>query len=133
MCAYLAIKVLVSLWFIKCLSVLALALFSSTYSASWACFAVILVSIMSSLTRHPLILLISIWNFGPLRNTVGLYIENLPDHIYSSITAPLHRWKENLKQAVANRDDQRIIVGSGDDSDSFCSDDEGHCHKRRGR
>ena len=114
----------------RCLSVLGLTLFSSTASSTWACIALLTVSLITSITRHPVILLTSIWNFGPLRNTVGLYVENLPDHLHSSITEPLYQWLENLKRAFAHRDDQRSIVVYGDDSDSSASDDGNNPHRR---
>ena len=108
----------------RCLSIVFLAIYSRTDTSTGACISLLVVSLVASITRNPVILWTSIWNFGPLRNTVGLYIENLPDHISSSVSAPLHRWKENLKEVFANRDDQRSIVVSAYDSDSSCSDEE---------
>ena len=113
----------------RCLSIVALSIYSRTTSSTGACIALLVVSLMASITRHPLILWTSIWNFGPLRNTVGLYLENLPDHIYSSVTDPLHRWKENLKEVFTKRDDQRGIVVSAYDSDSSCSDEENNSRR----
>ena len=131
-CAYLAIKSLLALCLMRCLSIVVLAIYSRSPSSTEACIVLLVVSLMASITRHPLILWTSIWNFGPLRNTVGLYVENLPEHISSSVTEPLHRWKENLKEVFANRDDQRSIVVSAYDSDSSCSDEE-HNSRRMGR
>ena len=125
----MAIKSLLALCLMRCLSIVALAIYSRTTSSTGACIALLVVSLMASITRHPLILWTSIWNFGPLRNTVGLYVENLPDHIASSVTDPLHRWKENLKEVFANRDDQRSIVVSAYDSDSSCSDEENNSRR----
>ena len=130
-CAFLAIKSLIILCLMRCLSIVALAPLSFTHSSTWTCFSLLIVSLMASMTRHPVILMTSIWNFGPLRNTVGLYVENLPDHIYESVTDPLHRLKENLKRAFTSHDDQRSFVGSADDSDSSYSDEE-HSSRRKG-
>lgn len=129
-CAYLAMKSLLTLCLIKCLSIVALVVFSTTSSSLIACVSLLAVSLTASITRHPVILLTSVWNFGPLRNTVGLYVENLPDHVSSILASPLHRWKESLKQKFSNREDQRGIVVSAYDSDSSCSDEENNSRRR---
>ena len=129
-CAYLAIKSLLTLCLIKCLSIGTLVIFSTTNSSLIACVYLLAVSLTASITRHPVILLTSIWNFGPLRNTVGLYVENLPDHVSSIFSSPLHRWKESLKQKFSNHEDRRGIVVSAYDSDSSCSDEENNSRRR---
>ena len=132
-CAYLAVRSLLTLCVIKVVSFICFANFATTKSSSEACTSLIILCIAASVLRHPVILLISIWNFGPLRNTVGLYIENLPHHMSSFFASPLHRWKESLKLKFSHREDQRRIVipGYDDDvSDSSCSDDETKSRRR---
>merc|ERR1711974_412120 len=114
----------------RCLSVLAPVLFSCSISWAWATAALVFMCIAASLVRHPTILLTSIWNFGPLRNTVGLYVGNLPEHVHTSITEPLHEWLEDLKHKFAHREDQRGIVASGDDSESNNSEEETNSRAR---
>ena len=55
-------------------------------SAGLACITVIV-----SLLRFPINLLVSILNFRPLRNKVGLYVENLPDRI-EELLEPMPDW-----------------------------------------
>lgn len=72
------------------------------------------------LTRHPFILLISIINFGPLRNTVGVYIDNLPDHIMSFVDI----MRFGSLCSSSSDDQRRSIVSDESDATSSASDDD---------
>ena len=75
------------------------------------------IAVIMLLTRHPAILILSIINFGPLRNTLGIYLENLPDHVSSFV--------DYLKDRTCFRgssvDDQRRSFVSEESSDTASS------------
>ena len=77
-------------------------------------------AVIVSLLRFPTTLLISIFNFRPLRNKVGLYVENLPERI-EEFFEPVPEWIHALKWCRSASDDRRSIVA--DESDGSSSDD----------
>lgn len=79
-------------------------------------------AVMVSLLRFPTNLLISIFNFRPLRNKVGLYVENLPERM-EEMLEPVPEWLQAFKWCRAASDDRRSIVA--DESDGSSSDDAG--------
>lgn len=72
------------------------------------------VAAILCLTRHPCILAISVFNFGPIRNTVAIYAENLPDHL-AGVLDPAMDWVHASLRLVSSRDDQRSIVEASHD------------------
>jgi len=65
-----------------------------------------ILSTMLCLIRNPGIIMVCIFNFGPIRNTVTLYLENIPEHISCSMCPFLERFFPMCK----SKDDQRNIV-----------------------
>merc|ERR1712241_195162 len=94
-------------------------------SAGLACITVIV-----SLLRFPINLLVSILNFRPLRNKVGLYVETLPDRI-EELLEPMPDWCQIARccccygGAAGSTDDRRSIVA--DDSDGGSSSSSSSC------
>ena len=72
-----------------------------------------LVACLLTLIRCPGILCICIFNFGPIRNQVGMYIEDLPEHIKDALV-PIWEYLIGLFER-SNESDERNIVEVGDD------------------
>lgn len=67
-----------------------------------------------AITRQPVILGVCVINFGPIRNTVALYVENLPDHIMSSFD-PIVDWWAGCQFGSTDHQDQRSFVEASHD------------------
>ena len=55
--------------------------------------------------RNPGILMVCIFNFGPIRNTVTLYLDHIPEHLSCALCPCLRRYFPKV-----GKDDQRNIV-----------------------
>ena len=64
-----------------------------------------MLSTMLCLLRNPGILLVCIFNFGPIRNTVTLYLDHIPEHLSCALCPCLRRYFPKV-----GKDDQRNIV-----------------------
>jgi len=64
-----------------------------------------MLSTMLCLLRNPGILLVCIFNFGPIRNTVTLYLDHIPEHLSCALCPCLGRYFPKV-----GKDDQRNIV-----------------------
>ena len=75
-----------------------------------------LVAFLLAFFKSPGILCISIFNFGPIRNQVGVYMEDFPDHFRDTVQ-PLFDWVDNFCawRTAATESDERNIVEAGDD------------------
>ena len=65
-----------------------------------------MLSTLLSMIRNPGIILVCIFNFGPIRNTISLYLENIPEHTSSALCPFVERFFPVGK----SKDDQRNIV-----------------------
>ena len=74
-----------------------------------------LMAFILTFFKSPGILCISIFNFGPIRNQVGMYMEDFPDHFRDTFD-PFFEWVANFcaLRTVADSD-ERNIVEVGDD------------------
>lgn len=73
-----------------------------------------------AMIRHPGILAVGVFNFGPIRNTVSIYIDNLPDHL-SSVFDPVVDLISGLHFATPATDDQRSFVEASHDDNERAS------------
>ena len=64
-----------------------------------------MLSTMLCLLRNPGILMVCIFNFGPIRNTVTLYLDHIPEHLSCALCPCLGRYFPKV-----GKDDQRNIV-----------------------
>ena len=67
-----------------------------------------LIATLLSMIRNSGILAVCIFNFGPIRNTVGIYGGNLPDHMKELCGKPIFDYFSGIIHR--SRDDQRNIV-----------------------
>lgn len=76
-----------------------------------------LMAFLLTFFKSPGILCISIFNFGPIRNQVGVYMEDFPDHFRDTVQ-PVIDWINNFcacLRTASNESDERNIVEAGDD------------------
>ena len=79
----------------------------------YSLWAYALVACLLALFRCPGILLICVFNFGPIRNQVGMYIEDLPEHLKDSLVPYLEYFSDFCNRNRSN--DERNIVEEGDE------------------
>jgi len=100
--SYLALKTMLMVGFVRHFS---LAVF--TFIAPRSNFSLAAVTTLASLLRHPTVLSVTVLNFGPIRSTFSIYMENLPEHLLS-LSDPIIDWFQHLK--IGSQEDQRSIV-----------------------
>jgi hypothetical protein len=100
--SYLALKTMLIVGIVRHFS---LAVF--TFLAPRSNFSLAAVTTLASLLRHPLVLCVTVLNFGPIRSTFSIYVENLPEHLIG-LTDPIIDWFQHLK--IGSQEDQRSIV-----------------------
>ena len=89
--SYLALKTMFVVGIVRHFS---LAVF--TFIAPRSNFSMAAVTTLASLLRHPTVLSVTVLNFGPIRSTFSIYVENLPEHLLS-FSDPIVDWFQNLK------------------------------------
>ena len=99
----LALKTMLVLVLIHLTCILVLTLDTKEYPNSLK-YGIIVI--LLALVRSPGKLIAYILNFRPIRNTVSLYLENLPDHFQNLI----ENWFDYLSNLRSSNDDQRSIV-----------------------
>ena len=105
---FMAIRTMVSVVILPIICIVILICYGHTL---WA---YALVAFLLALIRCPGILFICIFNFGPIRNQVGLYIEDLPDHLKDSVLPFIeHVLGFFARNNLSN--DERNIVEVGDE------------------
>ena len=73
------------------------------------------VTTLLSLVRFPGKLIICVLNFRPIRNTVALYLENLPAHFHNLMESVMEYWRFKWRSPI---DDQRNVIVSNDERNS---------------
>ena len=89
-----------------------IAILSLDESNTWK-YAV--VTTLLSLVRFPGKLIICVLNFRPIRNTVTLYLENLPAHFHNLMESVTEYWRFKWRSPI---DDQRNVIVSNDERNS---------------
>lgn len=100
--SYLALKTMLLVGFFRHCSLAAFAFF-----APYSNFSLVAVTTVASLLRHPMVLCVTVFNFGPIRSTFSIYVDNLPEHLLG-LTDPIVDWFQHLK--IGSQEDQRSIV-----------------------
>ena len=67
------------------------------------------VTTLASLLRHPMVLCVTVINFGPIRSTFSIYVDSLPEHLLA-FTDPFVDWFRHQKSGSQSQEDQRSIV-----------------------
>ena len=100
--SYLALKTMFMVGIVRHFSLAAFVYLSPRSNFSLAA-----VTTLASLLRHPTVLTVTVLNFGPIRSTFSIYVENLPEHILG-LMDPVIDWFQHLK--IGSQEDQRSIV-----------------------
>jgi hypothetical protein len=65
--------------------------------------SLVAVTTLASFLRHPMVLCVTVLNFGPIRSTFSIYVENLPEHLLG-MTDPIIDWFQHIK--IGSQEDQ---------------------------
>ena len=105
-----ALKTMLILVLIHLICILILSLAETNNTWKYA-----VVTTLLSLVRFPGKLIICILNFRPIRNTVTLYLENLPAHFHNLMESVMEYWRFKWRSPI---DDQRNVIVSNDERNS---------------
>ena len=100
--SYLALKTMLIVGLLRHCSLAVFAFLAPCSNVS-----LVAVTTLASLLRHPMILCVTVLNFGPIRTTFSIYFDSLPEHLLA-FTDPLVDWFRHQK--IGSQEDQRSIV-----------------------